>query len=223
MVRCLRVGVVVGGVLAGMMPAAAPALDLVEGRALHEPLGAAVPALDALRPAAVRELPGLTLSFTPRDSFGVGPEPGGRSEPPTLRLSLVPGDREAARVDRVDLLGGGTPRHRAASALDSDAFEVGGAFELDGWSLAGSYLELADVDGTTRVLGGGVGYGRLGLRLAYGQSERTFDPGDREFWLFSTNLAARSWLSLEGDVGYTPSQQTEPSSAVGRIGLRLRF
>jgi hypothetical protein len=75
----------------------------------------------------------------------------------------------------------------------------------------------------TRLVGADVGYGRFSTRFAFGSTDGGGDRIDREFWLFSTNLAARPWLSLEGDVGYSPAQSTDPASTVGRIGVRLRF
>ena len=41
------------------------------------------------------------------------------------------------------------------------------------------------------MIGADVGYGRFGASLAFGQSEDVFSQSEREFWLFSTNLAAR--------------------------------
>jgi len=213
--------IVVACLTAVMVVAAAGAsraASLVEGGYLSEGLGVAPQRAEAA-PGDL-DLGGLTLSFTPRGPFGASAGSRG-PDLPTLRLNLSGGDVDRVRLGGLDLAVPQTSRGGAGA--DSTSFEIGGAFEWQSWSLGGSYVEIPDIDGDTRLLGATVGYGRIGARLAYGQTERAADAGDREFWLFSTNLAARSWLSLEGDVGYMPRQDTEPSSAVGRVGLRLRF
>lgn len=217
--RLSLVGLAVLAVGQGMP--AARAAGLVEGGYLAEGLGPPVEVEAGRRPGEI-DLGGLALSFTPREPFGASAGAKERElELPTLRLSLAGGETDRARLGTLDL--GTQSTVRGAATSSSTSFEIGGAFEWQSWSVGATYVEVPDLDGETRLLGATVGYGRIGARLAFGQTERAADPGDREFWLFSTNLAARSWLSLEGDVGYMPGQETAPSSAVGRVGLRLRF
>ena len=186
-----------GVALAAVLGMAAPAgaSGLVEGGYLAGMLASDGGSDVAAGSGSVDLGSGLTLSFTPRDTWGVTSfsraDGGGGG---TLRLSLVPADDTRSRLENLDLAFRPALDTGRAARLEADAVELGGAFEFRGWSLGGSLVELSDLDGDTRIYGATLGYGPVAARLAFGRADRATDTGDREIWQFSNNLPARSWL-----------------------------
>lgn len=119
---------------------------------------------------------------------------------------------------------GGAPDQGEPVAGAAGALEVGGALEWSDWTLGSGYTRAPLFGGEADLMSASVGYGRLQASLAYGQSERQSDQLD--VLMFSTNLDALSWLSVESDiaVGSPPdsSDNREPLAA-GRVGIRLNF
>jgi len=205
------------------------AASLVEGRYLTDAFappatgqgGEAARADDAGR----LDLGGLKLSFTPRAAFThLSDSAALPADAPTLRLNLSDPTGETQRLELLNIV----PRHLSGLDLGGPGvteggFVAGGALAFGEFSVGGSVLRSTLGQSQTQLFGADLGYGRMNARLAFGQTDAGGDASEREFWLFSTNLAARPWLSLEGDVGYRPSQSTEPANTMGRIGVRLRF
>lgn len=166
-------------------------------------------------------VPDLRFGFTPRAGSSLlldtGEAPLGGLD---LRVGLAPGDAGLARLDELGLATLGRPLGAPAGDTGS-GLAIGGALAWSGWTIGGSYatgvLPRSELDLWT----GRVGYGPVAARLGYGQ-EAVLGRVERELWLFGTDLAAGSWLTLEGDLAVTTQTDREPTT-VGRIGLRLNF
>jgi hypothetical protein len=227
-VRRIFVALLAGAGLAAL-PSVAPevhAAEFVEGRylaeAFAEMIGRTEPAPAESAESSRLEDGSFVLSFTPRSAFATG----GSSEfldEPTLSLSLSSGRVQQQRLDLLNIAGADLGPGSGAAPADTETMLVGSAMQWGDWSIGSSLLQADAGLAETRVLGASIGFGRVSAGVAYGLTEGAVDPDDREFVTFSTNLAARSWLALEGDVGYAPGLETEEPSTVGRIGVRLRF
>jgi hypothetical protein len=162
---------------------------------------------------------GLTFDFTPRNSgslFSSGP-----IEPTTtmsLSLGVEQGYDDRLRLDTIGL-GGRTPSGTGDSL---EGLAIGGAFTLNDWQLTGSVGRASLLGQEADVFAAGVGYGRVNARLVYGTLPPTATGATGDVLMLSTDLAAWSWLTLEGDVAVSDTLASEPLT-VGRIGLRLNF
>lgn len=163
----------------------------------------------------------LRFGFTPRagSTLLLGPtEEPGRGV--GLELGLAPIGQELGRLGGLGLAVLPTPVG-AASAEAGGGLAIGGALAWSGWTIGGSWATGALPGSELDLWTGRVGYGPVAARLGYGQ-EAASGGTQRELWLFGTDLAAGSWLTLEGDLAVTTQADREPTTA-GRIGLRLNF
>jgi hypothetical protein len=161
----------------------------------------------------------LSLQFTPRNPLllllGDTPEPA--SEPTTLRLQL---GSSSDIADRLGVIEGGTAESGPGGTA---ALEIGGALHWSDWSVGSAYTRTRLFGGDADLISASLGYGRMTARLAYGESTRPQSPPS-DVLLFSTDLAAWSWLSLEGDLALSSSPtRDDDSMAAGRLGIRLHF
>ena len=174
--------------------------------------------LAAVQPVAAAELVvggafGMTGAVVERDrpdgvSFGFTPRGGGGEK---LRFDLSAAPAEPAAQPRA-VVGGGR-----------QDFILGGALVWNDWRFGSSVIRL-DTDGfESELLGAGVGYGNVTARLALGELPAQKGEG-RSAMLLSTDLAAWSWLTVEGDLALTGADDGHAErAALGRLGLRLNF
>lgn len=158
---------------------------------------------------------GLTLDFTPRASGSLFSRPAPENEISTsLSFGLQGGYGEQLRLDSIGLIG--------QSTASTEGLAVGGALSVNDWEIFGA-VGRANLLGTDAdVFAAGVGYGRVNARLVFGQLPHgTGGPG-ADLLMFSTDLAAWSGLTLQGDVAVSDTLASEPLT-VGRIGVRLNF
>lgn len=162
----------------------------------------------------------LRLGFTPRGGlglyFGPGAEGSGAIE---LDLGIAPARAGLARLEALALVPGGDGLGRTGAP--ERGLVVGGALAWSGWTLSGSFASGAVGTRAFDLWSGAVGYGPVTARLGYGETN-AFGGRERALWLFGTELATGSWLTLEGDLAITDGPEGELATA-GRIGLRLRF
>jgi hypothetical protein len=159
---------------------------------------------------------GLTLDFTPRASGSLFSRPAASDEGATTSLSLgFDGSYgEGLRLDSIGLTG------RSTAATDGMA--LGGALSVDDREISGR-VGRANLLGTDAdVFAAGLGYGPVNARLVYGQLPQSTSGVEGDLLMFSTDLAAWSNLTLQGDVAVSDTLADEPLT-VGRIGLRLNF
>lgn len=162
---------------------------------------------------------GLTFDFTPRalgslmnpSSVDESSEPAG--QPLSLTLGVQNRYAEGLRLGSVGLV--------EPSTDTTHGLALGGAFGINDWQLTGSYGRTNLMGEAADVFAAGVGYGPMSARLVYGHVPRATGPSG-DVLMFSTDLAAMSWLTLEGDVAVSDSLANEPLT-VGRVGLRLNF
>jgi hypothetical protein len=163
----------------------------------------------------------LRFGFTPRAGSNLLLEAGEQSARGLgLEIGVAP---VGAALSRLDGLGLTTlPRPFGAPADDSGGgLSIGGALAWSGWTVGGAYTSGSSARSQLDLWTGRVGYGPVTARLGYGQ-EASLGRVGRELWLFGTDLATGSWLTLEGDLAVTTRPDREPDT-VGRIGLRLNF
>ncbi|MCS6779469.1 MAG: hypothetical protein NZ555_07200 [Geminicoccaceae bacterium] len=220
--RPLVGAIVVVAILVGAAPPAA-ADGLRTGGAWSTPEiggGVALRAGSATTERALGE-PDLRLGFTPRGGASFLFDLGTSEDAPRLGLDLglAPAASGFGRLDGLALLPAGRPL--ALGGEPEGGLAVGGALAWSDLTLGGSFSSALIGRSELDLWSARVGYGPLAARLAYGQAQA---PGgsERELWLFGTDLAARNWLTLEGDVGVTTQPDREPATT-GRIGLRLNF
>ena len=153
--------------------------------------------------------------FTPRSSGGPVWEWRTRSESSGLSLGV-----DSAWLERL-------LRPVSASRTDglygTESMLVGGALQLEDVAVMGG-LGRTQLFGTTAdMITAGLTYGRVRARIAYGQSSTRTDPTTvRDVMMFSTDLAAWSWLTFEGDLAIGESS-VEGDQAIGRLGVKLQF
>jgi len=154
-------------------------------------------------PAADSERPGtMSFGFTPRGSAT-----------DRLRFDLTAAPLEVA------------PEPRAATSLDGgdDGFVLGGALVWNDWTFNSTMQQLSEGRFQTELVGAGVAYGGVAARLALAETETPVGE-TRSTMLLSTDLAAWSWLTLEGDLAFTGRSEGRPDGdAAGRFGIRLSF
>lgn len=159
---------------------------------------------------------GLTLDFTPRASGSLFSRPAASGEPDSSSLSfgLQGGYGEQLRLGAIGLSG--------RSTHSTEGLAIGGALSIDAWEITGA-VGRANLLGTDAdVFSAGVGYGRVNARLVYGHLSQNTSGLGGDLLMFSTDLAAWSGLTLQGDVAVSDTLADEPLT-VGRIGLRLNF
>lgn len=164
--------------------------------------------------------PELRFGFTPRAGGSLlldAPEEADRGSL-GLQLGLAVGTAGLGRLDGLGL----APRQPSPGTnAAGEGLAIGGALAWAGWTLGGSYTFGALAGGSLDLWTGQVGYGPVTARLGYGQ-EVAVGRLERQLWLFGTDVATWSWLTLEGDVAVTAQPDREPTT-VGRLGLRLNF
>lgn len=164
--------------------------------------------------------PELRFGFTPRAGgsllLDAGGEPDGGSF--GLQLGLAAGTAGLGRLDGLGLV----PRLPSpGTEAGTDGLAIGGVLAWAGWTLGGSYTFGALPGASLDLWTGQIGYGPVTARLGYGQ-EAAVGRLERQLWLFGTDFATWSWLTLEGDVAVTAQPDREPTT-VGRLGVRLNF
>lgn len=164
---------------------------------------------------------GLSLDFTPRHGAGLL---AGAPEQPGPRLDLTVRGGSTG-LDRLGLGAEPSSLHPAGRSGGRGNLMVGGAMRWADWTLGGG-IGRADFLGTdVDLLSATLGYGRLNAEIAFGQST-DYQTKPSDVLMFSTDLAAWSWLTLESDLalGSKPdAERQDHSVAVGRFGLRLNF
>jgi hypothetical protein len=164
--------------------------------------------------------PELRFGFTPRAGGSLLVDAAEEPEAGSLGLQLgfASGTAGLGRLDGLGLV----PRAPSLAADGAaDGLAVGGALAWAGWTLGGSYAFGTQSGTSLDLWTGQLGYGPVTARLGYGQ-EVAVGRLERELWLFGTDVATWSWLTLEGDVAVTAQPDREPTT-VGRLGLRLNF
>lgn len=195
------------------LPGRAQAADLVHGP------GSMTAARVAPSMLQEGEAGGLSLQFTPRNPLllllGETPEPA--REPAELEVRLGQGSDLAGRLGIVE---GNVGYEDGAS---SGGLELGGALRWSDWMVGSGYTRARMFGGDADLVSASIGYGRFTTRFSYGESDRP-QSTPLDVMMLSTDLAARSWLRLQGDValGSDPDGQTD-SVAAGRLGIHLSF
>jgi hypothetical protein len=208
-----------GALLAGFGVGTAAAMDLVAGGYGEDVERYAPPASLSMRSldfstTATTGTAGLTFDFTPRATGSLfTPSTAESQSPVSLSLGIQERYGDQLRLDTMGL--GGS----AGSTLKGLA--IGGAFSVHEWHVSGSMGRANLLGDQADVFSAGVGYGPLNARLTYGTVPEATGTG-RDVLMFSTDLAAWSWLTLQGDVAVSDTLAEEPLT-VGRIGLRLNF
>lgn len=209
------------------LPTEAGAVDLVAGGYMERPGGVAEGgrAEFGVRPiderSAGRE---MTMAFTPRGgvSLHVDGFEDVAGDAPRLRLSIAGGDSSGSRYDTMRFGGLDASGDLGPDAPQAGGLAVGGAIEWYDWTLGGSVARTRMLGPQTDLVGASVGWGPITARLAYGENTSS-SVDDQELWMFSTDLATWSWLTLEGDLGVATDQQSQEEVTVGRFGVRLNF
>ena len=171
------------------------------------------------RAGAAPSVAGLTFDFTPRaigsliNPFASHSSDEAAGRPLSLTLGVRDGYTDQLRLDAMGLVEPATDT--------SHGLALGGAFGISDWQLSGSYGRANLMGESADVFAAGVGYGPMSARLVYGHVPRATGPSG-DVLMFSTDVAAWSWLTLEGDVAVSDSLASEPLT-VGRVGLRLNF
>ena len=203
---------------AGTMPASA--MELVAGGygADLEPYApSASLAMQNRDFASSASVAGLTLDFTPRASGSLFNPRVETDADSSLSLSFGVQDRYSDQL-RLDTIG-------LSNRTDdpSHGLAIGGALSFNDWQFTGSVGRTNLLGNDADVFAAGIGYGRVNARLVYGHVPRMTSGGNTgDVLMLSTDLAAWSWLTLEGDVAVSDSLATEPLT-VGRVGVRLNF
>lgn len=145
-------------------------------------------------------------------SFGFTPR-GSSTE--RLRFDLSAAPLEAASQPRVI--------SAASGPMPSENFVLGGALVWNDWTFNSTVLQLGEGPYQTEVVGAGVTYGSVTARLALAETQTPIGE-TRSSMLLSTDLAAWSWLTLQGDLALTGASDDRPEGdAAGRLGIRLSF
>lgn len=164
--------------------------------------------------------PELRFGFTPRAGGSLLLDAGDEPEAGSfgLEFGLATGNAGLGRLNELGLV----PRlPSSGTGAMSGGLAVGGALAWAGWTVGGSYTFGALPGASLDLWTGRVGYGPVTARLGYGQEVAAGRP-ERHLWLFGTDVATWSWLTLEGDVAVTAQPDREPTT-VGRLGVRLNF
>ena len=183
--------------------------------------------VDSVRPAAPLAMQqrqfsssaggaGLTLDFTPRASGSLFSQPSAVDGDGTTSLSL------GLQGGYADQLRFGSIGLSDPSTDSTDGLALGGALSINEWEVSGSIGRANLLGNDADVFAAGLGYGRVNARLVYGHVPETTTRLGGDVLMLSTDLAAWSWLTLQGDVAVTETLENEPLT-VGRIGVRLNF
>lgn len=214
----------------GLNVVSASAMDLVAG-GYGADVGSFVPtaaplAMEVRQFSSRSSAAGLTLDFTPRASGSLfGPSTAG-DEQRSMSISLGVQDSYGERL-RLGAIGLGDSGRLsrvgsfAGEADDGTGLALGGAFNLHDWQLTGSVGRASLLGESADLFAAGIGYGPMNARLVYGHVPRTTGTAG-DLLMLSTDLAAWSWLTLEGDVAVSDTLVEDPLT-VGRIGVRLNF
>lgn len=201
----------------GLVPRASQAAMLVPGSAWEGSAAAdTLPGATAFSSDASVAENGFSLRFTPRQGPGSALDSGLAELLPSLRLSVGTDHRFGSATGLES--GGGVP---SVSGGPAGSLVIGGALEWDRWAVGGGFRRLDDQGLPANLVGATLGYGSMRFSLSYGEVERPAAT-ESNLWLFSTDLATSSWLSLEGDLAVRSSPAEEPDT-VGRVGVRLKF
>jgi hypothetical protein len=159
---------------------------------------------------------GLTLDFTPRASGSLFSQPAtvDSDGATSLSLGLQSGYGDQLRLGSIGLTGRSTD--------PTEGLALGGALSINDWEVSGSVGRANLLGDDADVFAAGLGYGRVNARLVYGQVPETTSRLGGDVLMLSTDLAAWSWLTLQGDVAVSETLTNEPLT-VGRIGVRLNF
>ena len=173
--------------------------------------------------------PATAADLVPGGYVGGGSEVAGNGERPgTISFGFTPRGSSTERL-RFDLSAApldaaSQPRVLSSTADgEEDGFVLGGALVWNDWTFNSTVLQLGEGRFQTEIMGAGVAYGGVSARLALAETETPIGE-TRSSMLLSTDLAAWSWLTLEGDLALTGSTTTRPEGdAAGRLGIRLSF
>jgi hypothetical protein len=224
MSRSLVASLLGAGLLVGALGApSALAMDMVSGGYGADVESYAPNADLAMRSGAFASSAGgsgLTLEFTPRASGLLFSRPTARADAPDLSFSF---DFQGSygrelRFDSIGLSSAGTE----AGSGSGEGLALGGALRYDDWQLSGSLGRANLLGNSADVVAAGIGYGPLNARLVYGSVPETTGGTEGDLLMFSTDLAAWSWLTLQGDVAVSDTLADEPLT-IGRVGIRLNF
>jgi hypothetical protein len=199
-----------------VFPGLAHAVELVPGGyvAMQDELAAA----ETATMAGSAEASAVLFDFTPRGAGLYAPE--GATSAPRVRFEL---SLDAAASD---MTAEWTDTRSEASWLapstsPQGTLSIGGALQLDEWSLGGGFARTALFGGTADLVSATVGYGSISASLSMGEAERGA-AAPLDVLMLRTDMAAWSWLKLESDVALGSDGQEE-SVAIGRLGVRLNF
>lgn len=208
----------------------AQALELVPG-GYGEVSQPSSPAASApLGMAGASAAPGLSLEFTPRGSVSaLSGSDVVDVDVPTLRFDLT----VRANAAQATLPLANDTSHdafRANTAAPQSSLTVGGAMRWSDWSVGGGLGRAHVLGEDVDLMAATLGYGRVSAEIAYGQAQPTAGV-PQDVLMFSTDLAAWSWLTLESDLAVgargasvdRPEDRNRDAVASGRLGLRLRF
>jgi hypothetical protein len=150
-----------------------------------------------------------------------GETAGGAEQPgPRFDLTLDLGKETAADRLGLDLSAGGSARRLQQAS--GGGLAVGGAMRWADWSLGGAYVHTDRLGAGMDLMSASIGYGRVSAELSFGQAGGA-EEAPLDVLMFSTDLAAWSWLTLESDVAVGSDREKEESVTVGRVGIRLNF
>jgi hypothetical protein len=219
--RCRRLlsSFAVGALVLGLAATSSSAMELVRGG-----YGASAAGVPASAPLAMQNRQfsssagsaGLTLDFTPRASGSLFSQPSATETDGAMSLSL------GLQSDYGDGLRLGTIGLGGRSSDPAEGLAIGGALSINDWQFTGSVGRANLLGSDADVFAAGLGYGRVNARLVYGHVPETTTRLGGDVLMLSTDLAAWSWLTLQGDVAVSDTLASEPLT-VGRIGVRLNF
>ncbi|MCB9943658.1 MAG: hypothetical protein H6851_08590 [Geminicoccaceae bacterium] len=212
-VACVVLGVAASG------PASVRAMEMVAGGFGSDPSEFFVPPSAGLHSRFVEGASRSAIGvgeFTPRGSIlGTG---GGASRGNDFGLSLGIDTSWLDRLQRPLASAPTTGLYGVGSML------VGGGLKVSDIGVMGGFGRTRLFGATTDMVAAGLSYGRVNARVAFGQpgAASAGDGSVRDVMMFSTDLAAWSWLTLEGDVAVGTVAE-DGDQAVGRVGVRLQF
>ncbi|MCB2054255.1 MAG: hypothetical protein KDE35_08450 [Geminicoccaceae bacterium] len=201
---------------AALMLAAAPsshAVEMVEGGFGADPTAFFEKPSSGLQSRMTFAFDGATAlgGFTPRSSGTLFED---LVSDHTVSLSL---GIESGWLDRLR-----QPGFAVHSSMDAaQGMMVGGALQLDSLGVMGGYGRTHLFGSDTDMVAAGLEFGPVRARFAYGPGEAA-ETGVRDVMMFSTDLVARPWLTLQGDVAFG-SREDADDHAMGRVGIKLRF
>jgi hypothetical protein len=225
-------GFLVGGLalVASGWAMSARALELVPGGYGQVAQSSAPAPAGAVGVAGPGAAPGLSLEFTPRGSVSaLSGSDVVDVDAPTLRFDLT----VRANAPQAALPPANATSHdalRASAASPQSSLTVGGAMHWSDWSVGGGLGRAHVLGEDVDLMAATLGYGRVSAEIAYGQAQPTAGV-PQDVLMFSTDLAAWSWLTLESDLAVgargasvdRPEDRNRDAVASGRLGLRLRF